>query len=1020
MHAMHAKRAIRPALVVSTLMLSAALVAPAMAQIEEVVVTAQRRTENIQNVPIAVTAYTSEDLKAHQIEGFRDLQFSTPNVTYSQGNFAGADFQIRGIGITAVGHDSESGVAFNFDNVFLAAPPTDGAQFYDLSDLEVLRGPQSTLYGRGATGGAVNVFSTRPDLEEGSAHLDLSYGNYNAAEVSGDVNMPIVTDELGIRIAGDWLEHDGYVTNIADNSHIDGRDQYSIRGSLRWEPTSKTTIDFVAQFSNEDDNRMRADKELCDTDPTGLLGCLPDGLSASPVNLNATFLNIPVSQQAIENSPIGILGSLAGQMGLFNLQTPFSAPANFNPANYREDNVDFTPVNKQQDNFMSGEWKQTITPWLDSDLILGYDHGTLFSQQSYVGTPGLPFNQATLGTYTTNPGCAATLAGAAAEYTFGCIMTVLGNAFGAPNYGAQFAPYFTAVPGSLPTSSFNNLGISSGSVQSYMNSENAYDQSSGSSQETSAEMRFNTKFEGPLNAMMGLYYLHQNATSSYQVASNTLDYGGILLGGFAGLIGNSGSFGPNYGGTGARALCLQTGCLVGPTYYDNDGSENTLTSKAIYGEVNYVPFPDTLTLTAGARFTEDQKFQQVRITDYDGLIPIGSNSYNGAVATLAAEGQHSFDPNNTTCFAAGTACPAFQDQSVSYDKWTGEAKVSWTPKLDFTDQTLVYASYSSGYKAGGFNPGVEANLGTLAQTYLPELVDAYEVGTKNQLFGSTLQANGDIWYYNYQDLQVSAIVNNTSVNENINAKLWGLEGEFVWLPIDRLQFDMNLASTQSAIGGNVAEVDQRRPTGNDPNAILIKDDTLSSTVANNCVMYYAGAAPGTVPSGYTPFQGNIGALSSQGIPYAVFGACDPTNAPPPGFSWTDPAYHADSNGVPVSLSGNQLQNTPDLTISLGAQYTQPLGNEYRLVGRVDYYWQSHMWGRIFEDPADYINSWDVMNASLTLNAPDDRWYVQAFIKNIFNSNNITGEYLSSATSGLFTNAFLGDPRLYGIKLGITL
>jgi outer membrane receptor protein involved in Fe transport len=726
-----------------------------------------------------------------------------------------------------------------------------------------------------------------------------------------------------------------------------------------------------------------------------------------------------VSQQAIENSPIGILGSLATQMGLFNLQTPFSAPANFNPSNYREDNVDFAPVNKQQDNFMSGEWKQNLAPWLDSDLVLGYDNASLFSQQSYVGTPGLPFNQATLGTYTTNPGCAASLAGASAEYTFGCVMTVLGGVFGAPNYGALFAPFFEKVPGSLPTSSFSNLGISGGGVQSYMNSENAYDQSAGSSQETSAEMRFNTKFDGPLNAMIGFYYLHQQSTSSYQVASNTLDYGGILLGGFAGLIGNTGSFGPNYNLTGAQALCLTTGCLVGPTYYDNDGSLNTLTSKAVYSEVTYDALPSTLQFTLGARFTDDQKFQQARITIYDGLIPIGTNNYNAAVGNLSAQGQHSFDPNNTTCFAAGTACPAFQDQSVTFDKWTGEAKVDWTPKLDFTDQTLIYASYSSGYKAGGFNPGVEANLGTLSQTYLPESVDAYEIGTKNQLLGNTLQANGDIWYYNYNDLQVSAIINNTSINENINAKLWGVEGEFLWLPVDQLQFNLNVAGTHSGIG-DVAEVDQRRPTGNDPNAILIKDDTLSSTTANNCVMYYAGAAPGSTPSGYTPFQGNIGALASQGIPYSVFGPCDPTVAPPAGYSWTDPAYHADSNGVPVSIKGDELQNTPALSFSVGAQYTQPLGDDYKLVGRLDYYWQTHMWGRIFEDPADYIPSWDVMNASLTMTAPDDRWYVQAFVKNIFNKNDVTGEYLSSATSGLFTNVFLGDPRLYGITVGVTL
>ena len=93
----------RSLLLINTLLLSTAFAVPAMAQIEEVVVTAQKRTEDIQNVPIAVTAFTNEDLKTEQIQQFKDLQFHAPNLTYTQSNFGTADIQIRGIGITAVG-----------------------------------------------------------------------------------------------------------------------------------------------------------------------------------------------------------------------------------------------------------------------------------------------------------------------------------------------------------------------------------------------------------------------------------------------------------------------------------------------------------------------------------------------------------------------------------------------------------------------------------------------------------------------------------------------------------------------------------------------------------------------------------------------------------------------------------------------------------------------------------------------------------------------------------------------------
>ena len=90
----------------NALLLTSVMAVPAMAQIEEVVVTAQKKTENVQNVPIAVTAFTGQDLKDQQINQFKDLQFHAPNVTYSSGQYGSADFQIRGIGVTATGYDS--------------------------------------------------------------------------------------------------------------------------------------------------------------------------------------------------------------------------------------------------------------------------------------------------------------------------------------------------------------------------------------------------------------------------------------------------------------------------------------------------------------------------------------------------------------------------------------------------------------------------------------------------------------------------------------------------------------------------------------------------------------------------------------------------------------------------------------------------------------------------------------------------------------------------------------------------
>ena len=1114
--------AVRPMTIASVLLLSTALAAPAFAEVEEVVVTAQKKSEDIQTVPIAVTAYTAQDLAAHQITKFSDLQFATPNVTYSQANFGGANFQVRGIGITAVGAGAESGVAINFADVFLAAPPTDGATFYDLQDLEVLRGPQSTLYGRGATGGVVNIAPNRPDLSAFGVQADATYGNYNAMEVKGAVNIPIVTDQLGIRISGDWIKHNGFTENVADGSHQQDRDTYSVRGAVRWEPDDKTTVDFLIQTAKENDARGRADKELCAPDPTGVLGCTPGApVPGGALNLNATYLNILASKQGFEGLLGGALSLQGAQLGLAGLaatapfstpgaaqdaltaesnaffgaalygganipdllaslppgdpitdpvhyaitntiqgyfaggytkgvglgyllgltdtSAPFTPPANSNPTNYRQVNDDFNPINRQQDNFMSLEVKRNINSWLDADLVAGTDHSSYFNQQSYTNTFGTALASAL-----SAGACAPFIAGA--TNTLSCAEAAfLGGVVGpSPGLGTSslqsiYSQFFSH-PGELPVSNFTGLGISSGSINHYSSNLSSYDEASGSASQYSGELRFNSKFEGPVNFMLGGYYLSQDASTNYYVASNSLDYASILDGGLGTLIDAADPLkGPLCYGVGTGP-----GCLEGPSYYHNEGRHIDLVSKALFGEVYYDIVPDLLKLTLGGRFTVDEKSQQDRIAVLSGLIPIGASNED---QVLASEAQSciitdssylppvcGFDPNTP---ASSTTGQPFIYSSVEYKKWTGRAVLDYTPTLDFTDKTLFYASYARGYKAGGFNPGVQGGIAGLPLSYNPEFIDAYEVGTKNIALDGHLQANGDLWYYNYTGLQVSAIIDNTSINENISAKLWGAEGEVVWQATDALQFNVNLSATHSGVT-RTSEVDERNPTGGDPRAILIKDNSLTSSANQNCVIYDLNSGPVTLPQGYTFVPSAVGpqlatyeappggqtALAGSGIPNVAFGSCSTSPQlqaflTAQGYSETDPSVPGSTyTGVPVSLNGNQMQQTPDMTVSVGAQYTFITDGDYTVVPRVDYYWQSHMWGRIFHDKADYIKAWDVMNAQITLNAPDDSWYVGAYVKNVFNKTYVTGEYLTSSSSGLYTNAFLGDPRMYGVQAGV--
>lgn len=1054
---MHRRITGKPITLAGILLLSSALAAPAFAQIEEVVVTAQKKSEDIQTVPIAVTAFTSQDLAAHQIVQFKDLQFSEPSITYTKTNFTSSNFQIRGIGTQVISGDAESGVAFNIDDAFYAAAPVDSGEFYDIDRVEVLRGPQSTLYGRGATGGTVNVFTNRPQLDTMAASLDASYGNYNAWEVKGMANVPIITDQLGVRVAFDKVSRDGWTTNVFQapnvDHHVDSRDQWSVRGEVRWQPTDATTVDLIIQHGKEDDTRMRGQKQLCHSDPSGVLGCLPDGLAAQPVNLNATFFNIPVSKQAMGTAfgptlydsfypsppyPPGTGTAIAEGLGLFDLQQPFVAPPNAVPSDPHKISTDFTPTMKGEGNSYTGIIKQKLWDWADLTLVGNSSWGNTKSQESYTNFVTAPFNPTLLAT------------------SLGTVQNTL-DAY--VTYGLVPASYADPVNGpyafllnpanfpTLPTSAFKHLGIIGGGIERYTPNELAYDQSSGQITQRELDLRFNSDFTGPFNFMAAAFYLNTISAGDYYVASNTLDYGQTLFGALLGPV------------TAASAFCVPNGCIYGTPYYDNRTEAATLNSRAVYGEVYYDIVPGELKLTLGGRYTEDTKKDIGRITIFNGFVPIGMQTNNQAINFLTETCQADFDPNKDNLSTATCPMPATNGQGqpfyyvrTKFDKLTGRAVLDWTPKLDFTDYTLVYASFSKGYKAGGANPGVQAGNGIgLPLTYRPEAIDAYELGTKNTLADGSLQLNGDVWYYDYKDYQISEIISNTSINTNINVKLYGAEASAVWAPDTHWALNFSLDLTHSGIGSGVSAVDPRNPGAGDPNAIVIKDGQLTTTNAQNCVYYYKGDGPyssgnmdtdfaalqAAVPTVFFTPPGGMHQLTGAGVPNVAFGSCysgtDPTNPfyglsvtnlsgvggllAAYGFHTNDPATGGTLTGEPVNLKNNQIANTPTTAFSLGVQYTADLDNGYSLVPRVDVYWHGDMWGRIFKDPADKIKAATQVNAQLTLNSPNNVWYAQAFVRNLFDKDNITGEYVTSSSSGLWTGTFYSDPRTFGVAVG---
>ena len=177
----------------TTLMASAIYSQLALAQggtLEEIIVTAEKRASTLQDTPIAVSAFTGDELARGLINNAMDIQMSVPNMLMSKGNFTTASVSIRGIGNNAIGSAADSGTGIHFNGVYLNNGRIFETEFFDTERVEVLRGPQGTLYGRNTTAGVINVLPNRPDDEFGG-DIKISVGNYNAYKVTGSLNLPI-------------------------------------------------------------------------------------------------------------------------------------------------------------------------------------------------------------------------------------------------------------------------------------------------------------------------------------------------------------------------------------------------------------------------------------------------------------------------------------------------------------------------------------------------------------------------------------------------------------------------------------------------------------------------------------------------------------------------------------------------------------------------------------------------------------------------------------------------------------
>lgn len=307
----------------------------------EIIVTATKREQTLQDVPVAVTVTTAETIERAQIRDIRDLSTVVPSLRVNQlQSSANTNFYIRGFGNGANNAGIEPSVGLFVDGVYRSRSASMIADLPDVQRVEVLRGPQSTLFGKNASAGVISLVTKKPQFDFGG-NVEASYGNYNALVLKGVVTGPL-SETIAASLAGGYNHRDGYVTNVVTGNKTNERNRWFVRGQMLFEPSSDLSVRLIGDYSKIDENCCAVVnlQRLAGSPSTAVIPLLrADEAAQTNPFADKVYTNID-STNKIENW--GISGQLDYNIGIFKL-TSISA--------YRRTNA----VTNQDSDFSSAD-----------------------------------------------------------------------------------------------------------------------------------------------------------------------------------------------------------------------------------------------------------------------------------------------------------------------------------------------------------------------------------------------------------------------------------------------------------------------------------------------------------------------------------------------------------------------------------------------------------------------------------------------------------------------------------------
>lgn len=1044
-------------------------------EIEEVVVTSTKKAASIQDLALSVQALTSDDLVEAQITETEDMVELIPGIIQSPGVGSGTNMGIRGMISTTVGANSTAAVQAHINGMQINQSVFTTIGFFDVSQIDILAGPQGTLFGRNATGGVINAITTPAEHNfEGSMRFE--FGEDGQQRVGYAQNFDL-TDKLAMRIAAQAYEKDGQILNMHTGNYVDNRDTSDYRITLNYEINDTTELTLMTQSHAADDKRSHFNANYCERNR--FYGCLP----WSKGNLN---------------EPATASGSIDGLFGVIAQTNNFNDPYKntIAPPTIDHINRDFDPHTRQDFEFN----QITLTKQFDNyELKVNASRGV----RDYTRTGDVDGSVASEG---------LTSGVMHAIKNGGVLSAVQAQVLADPQVQAGLAAGVLTQDDVAATVLSNyQAGVAAGALPFFDNDsdqftlmldlpcldaphhftgDGSYECSRAPSTVEQIDINLISDLDGPLNFVLGAFAWEadgQNKFYTHTAAYNVLRsfdlhpvsdfFDGTALplladqgyGGAAfyntflswALSGFEETFSITNPATGAvtdgldlvtylntieaiapntfkRTLPIEHGGLV----QDNPVVQQTLSA---YGNFFYDISDDTK-LTLGFRYNEDSYEDYA----FNMLGDIGNDDYV-------------YSPTYDLYRLGGTEEAS---RAAFYQEGTD---TNSTYKLaiqhNLSDDVMVYGSIATGNKPGGATPDQYGN----ASLYNPETVDAFEIGLRSILMDGALLMNLTAFSYDFKDAHYSQVVGSAAITNSIDYTHDGLEGQMKLFLSENTSIDFNFLALDSKIGEGEKLFNPLNPNG----ATSIHDIynlTVDADVARLAVALDAAVADGTISSndlllpnpiaaggggftcaqlaaagaaageagltalalGCNPFIGGTGAsylglltanpAAGGLLPFALFANTDAGFiATFQGFKLTETRFlNTVGLAMPwlaseyeVDLAGKRTPFTSELDWNMAVNHSMPL-MDGTLDLKLTYTHKGDSNGDLFESMNTYVPEAEYIDIYGNWTPASADYNVGFYVKNLDDNRQLASARTTSELVGGPVNVYFTQPRTAGV------